>query len=109
MKEQIQLANSVFAECARASGLLIVDSHDGQNLLLDTASDSVSGRVVVTFETFLPRSCTRPIAEVRLDAEDLSAAEPRHLAQIVRARVSEAKQTLIEQMKATIARLEACP
>lgn len=109
MKEQIDLANSVFVECARASGLHIVDGSDGRFLLTDTASDSVSGRVVATFETFLPRSCTRPIAEVRLDMEDLSAAEPKHLAQIVRGRVSDAKQALIDQMKATIARLEALP
>lgn len=109
IKEQFELANAVFAECAQASGLHIVDAHDGRFLLTDTASDSFSGRVVATFATFLPRTCTRPIAEVRVDADDLSVAKVEHLAQIVRGRVSEAKQELINQMKATIARLEALP
>lgn len=109
MKEQIQALTAVYHECAHAAGLTVLGyggTHDA--LGPDECSDSVSGRVVVEFDTAGFGKTARPLARVTIEAEELTAS-PVHLAQIVRERVSVAKRELIEQMKAAIARLEALP
>lgn len=107
---QIRSADAAFIECARSSGLepLLTGGVGGWCMAPDVDADTVTGRVVLAFDTFLAGSHTRPIAKVTLDAAELYG-DPSRIADLVRRGVVAAKGELIAQMKAVIARLESLP
>ena len=114
MSDKHLAADAAFVECARSSGLLALSLGGGAKAHLspDVESDTASGRLVVQFDTFLGTAerygSTRPIARVTIDAAELYG-DPARLSALISDRVSVAKREIIEQMKATIARLEALP
>lgn len=102
-KEQ---AEKLLRESAQAAGLTLIESPDGEVLLIHPTMDVRTARFAVVFESPGAR-WVRPHGDVNIDEADLLSATPESLSRRTSAMVADAKAEIIRQLKVTLARLEA--